>query len=291
MNEDLLDFQLSEYIFSTFTPELSEDIHTAFELMYGFELPEPETDFINLITTDTYDVQDNFISTLHTKLDYLLKEHHILLNDDATLTLKVQVLAGCFAVMFLEDYSFIINLLESDITEVEKFSAIIAEYSLLTEEDIMNNVAEIKPIFLKALSEFAYNKEAELNTDEETLSKEIIENTKLLKEIVGFETVGYLLLKDKVLTGLELESYIGFIDDVENIPNSTVDILTAHILSLILLTKDSLNGVLLTYRKSSHLLVKDTRLVTAVDVKLIELISKLTDYKRVKKEMVKNDQS
>lgn len=295
MTTDLLDFQLAEFISNTYTPELTEEIETAFELMYGFELPDPETDFINLITSDSYlatdDIQDQFTLLLHTKLDYLLNQHHLTLSEDATLSVKVQILSACFAVMYLEDYGYIINILESDITDIEKFSAIISEYSLLTTEDVLSNTIEVKPVFLKALSNFVYTRDSEVNTEIDTLSFEIIENTKLLRDIVGFETVGYMLLKDKVLTGLDIENYISFIGDVEDLPNSSVDVLAAHVLSIILLTKNSLNGVLLTYRKNSRLLVTDPHLVTAVDVKLIELIAKLIDYKKVKKESLAHDQS
>ena len=49
--DELLDFQLNDYINSTFTPELEEDISVAFQLLYAFELPDPETDFLNLITS------------------------------------------------------------------------------------------------------------------------------------------------------------------------------------------------------------------------------------------------
>jgi hypothetical protein len=49
-SDELLDFQLNDYINSTFTPELEEDISVAFQLLYVFELPDPEIDFLNPIT-------------------------------------------------------------------------------------------------------------------------------------------------------------------------------------------------------------------------------------------------
>ena len=52
--DELVDFQLNDYINSTFTPELEEDISVAFQLLYAFELPDPEIDFLNLITSDSY---------------------------------------------------------------------------------------------------------------------------------------------------------------------------------------------------------------------------------------------
>ena len=289
--DELLDFQLNDYINSTFTPELEEDISVAFQLLYAFELPDPEIDFLNLITSDSYldsnDMQDQFTLILHSKLDYLLSQHKLTLTDTSSLYIKTQILAACYALMYLEDYTHILITLESELSDLEKLSAILSEHSVLSEIDVLTSVTNIDPTFLSTLATYAYSKADEAITTEEELSTEIIENTKLLKQLVNFETLGYLLLKDRVTTNLSLENYINFIGGVETIPNPSLDVYATHIFSILLLTKNNLNGTLLTYRKYSHLLVTDPNLTTAVDVKLIELIAKLTDYKKAHKEAVK----
>ena len=290
-SDELLDFQLNDYINSTFTPELEEDISVAFQLLYAFELPDPEIDFLNLITSDSYldsnDMQDQFTLILHSKLDYLLSQHKLTLTDTSSLYIKTQILAACYALMYLEDYTHILITLESELSDLEKLSAILSEHSVLSEIDVLTSVTNIDPTFLSTLATYAYYKADEAITTEEELSTEIIENTKLLKQLVNFETLGYLLLKDRVTTNLSLENYINFIGGVETIPNPSLDVYATHIFSILLLTKNNLNGILLTYRKYSHLLVTDPNLTTAVDVKLIELIAKLTDYKKAHKEASK----
>ena len=289
--DELVDFQLNDYINSTFTPELEEDISVAFQLLYAFELPDPEIDFLNLITSESYldsnDMQDQFILILHSKLDYLLSQHKLTLTDTSSLYIKTQILAACYAMMYLEDYTHILVTLESDLSDLEKLSAILSEHSVLSEIDVLTSVTNIDPTFLSTLATYAYSKADEAITTEEELSTEIIENTKLLKQLVNFETLGYLLLKDRVTTNLSLENYINFIGGVETIPNPSLDVYATHIFSILLLTKNNLNGILLTYRKYSHLLVTDPNLTTAVDVKLIELIAKLTDYKKAHNEAIK----
>ena len=289
--DELLDFQLNDYINSTFTPELEEDISVAFQLLYAFELPDPEIDFLNLITSESYldsnDMQDQFILILHSKLDYLLSQHKLTLADTSSLYIKTQILAACYALMYLEDYTHILITLESELSDLEKLSAILSEHSVLSEIDVLTSVTNVDPSFLSTLATYAYSKADEAITTEEELSLEIIENTKLLKQLVNFETLGYLLLKDRVTTNLSLENYINFIGGPETIPNPSLDVYATHIFSILLLTKNNLNGILLTYRKHSHLLVTDPNLTTAVDVKLIELIAKLTDYKKAHKEAAK----
>ena len=290
-SDELLDFQLNDYINSTFTPELEEDISVAFQLLYAFELPDPEIDFLNLITSESYldsnDMQDQFTLILHSKLDYLLSQHKLTLTDTSSLYIKTQILAACYALMYLEDYTHILITLESDLTDLEKLSAILSEHSVLSETDVLTSVTNVDPTFLSTLATYAYSKADEAITTEEELSTEIIENTKLLKQLVNYETLGYLLLKDRVTTNLSLENYINFIGGPETIPNPSLDVYATHIFSILLLTKNNLNGILLTYRKYSHLLVTDPNLTTAVDVKLIELIAKLTDYKKAHNEAIK----
>ena len=289
--DELVDFQLNDYINSTFTPELEEDISVAFQLLYAFELPDPEIDFLNLITSESYldsnDMQDQFILILHSKLDYLLSQHKLTLADTSSLYIKTQILAACYAMMYLEDYTHILVTLESELSDLEKLSAILSEHSVLSEIDVLTSVTNVDPSFLSTLATYAYSKADEAITTEEELSSEIIENTKLLKQLVNFETLGYLLLKDRVTTNLSLENYINFIGGPETIPNPSLDVYATHIFSILLLTKNNLNGILLTYRKHSHLLVTDPNLTTAVDVKLIELIAKLTDYKKAHQEAAK----
>lgn len=287
-SDELLDFQLNDYINSTFTPELEEDISVAFQLLYTFESPDPETDFLNIITSESYldsnDIQDQFILILHSKLDYLLSQHKLALADTSSLYIKTQILAACYALMYLDDYTHILITLESELSDLEKLSAILSEHSVLSEIDVLTSVTNVDSTFLSTLATYAYSKADEAITTEEELSTEIIENTKLLKQLVNFETLGYLLLKDRVTTNLSLENYINFIGGPETIPNPSLDVYATHIFSILLLTKNNLNGILLTYRKYSHLLVTDPNLTTAVDVKLIELIAKLTDYKKAQKE-------
>ena len=289
--DELVDFQLNDYIKSTFTPELEEDISVAFQLLYAFELPDPEIDFLNLITSESYldsnDIQNQFILILHSKLDYLLSQHKLTLADTSSLYIKTQILAACYAMMYLEDYTHILVTLESELSDLEKLSAILSEHSVLSEIDVLTSVTNVDPSFLSTLATYAYSKADEAITTEEELSLEIIENTKLLKQLVNFETLGYLLLKDRVTTNLSIENYINFIGGPETIPNPSLDVYATHIFSILLLTKNNLNGILLTYRKHSHLLVTDPNLTTAVDVKLIELIAKLTDYKKAHQEAAK----
>lgn len=291
-DDDLLDFQLSDYITDTFTTELAEDINKAFELLYSFELQDVETPFLDLITSDSFkaqeDIQDNFTVILHEKLDYVIKEHGLTLIDNVSLSNKVQLLSALLLLMYLEDYSFILVTMESDDTDLEKLGYIISEYSNLHYQEFFSMVTDIAPGFLQKLKDYAYSKEELVITTPDESDKEIIDNLKLLVEMTGSVTIGSSLLKANVKPNLELNTYVSLIDDEDfSEVIKDIDSLSLNIFSILLLTRSNLNALLLIYRKNSHLFLDNINTVTSVEVKLIELLSKFLDFKRLKKESQK----
>lgn len=293
---DLIDFELSEYIDSTFTPEAADDIYTAFELLYSFQMEDVETDFINLITLDSYlskeDTQDQFIILLHSKLDDVINQHKLTLNDNVSLSIKVELLSVLLSIMYLEDYSFIATVLESDLSDIEILATIVEEYSTLKDFDILTSISEIDPIFFNRLKEFIYSKEDIVILDIEDSNTEAINNIKLLYEFINKETLGYQLVKDGISPNLTIEQYLAIIDDSNYFNNiKDIDTLSLNIFSLLLISQNSLNGLLLIYRKNNHLLLDNINTIAQVESKLIQLLSNFLDFKKAKQEGLKHDQN
>ena len=293
---DLIDFELSEYIDSTFTPEAADDIYTAFELLYSFQMEDVETDFINLITLDSYlskeDTQDQFIILLHSKLDDVINQHKLTLNDNVSLSIKVELLSVLLSIMYLEDYSFIATVLESDLSDIEILATIVEEYSTLKGFDILTSISEIDPIFFNRLKEFIYSKEDIVILDIEDSNTEAINNIKLLYEFINKETLGYQLVKNGISPNLTIEQYLAIIDDSNYFNNiKDIDTLSSNIFSLLLISQNSLNGLLLIYRKNNHLLLDNINTIAQVESKLIQLLSNFLDFKKAKQEGLKHDQN
>lgn len=293
---DILDFQLQDYIAETFTPELSEEIMKAFELLYGFELDDPEIDFLNIISLDNNrtqaDIQDLFIIELNTKLDYLLKEHGIIIDKDTRLYIKVEILSVLFMLMYLEDYTYIINIVETNNSSIEKVSSIVSEYSILTPEDVLVSIVDIDDIFISKLIEFIYSREDTATIIQDEANKETIENIKLLRELVNIDFIAYELLKSNVKPNLTIEQYLSIIGD-DKIFDTIKDLnrLTTEVFGLLLISRNSLNTLLLSYRKNSHILLSNVNMISTIEVRVIELLNKFIDFKQIKKESTRNDQN
>lgn len=259
-------------------------------------MEDVETDFINLITLDSYlskeDTQDQFIILLHSKLDDVINQHKLTLNDNVSLSIKVELLSVLLSIMYLEDYSFIATVLESDLSDIEILATIVEEYSTLKGFDILTSISEIDPIFFNRLKEFIYSKEDIVILDIEDSNTEAINNIKLLYEFINKETLGYQLVKDGISPNLTIEQYLAIIDDSNYFNNiKDIDTLSLNIFSLLLISQNSLNGLLLIYRKNNHLLLDNINTIAQVESKLIQLLSNFLDFKKAKQEGLKHDQN
>lgn len=293
---EILDFQLQEYITETFTPELTEDIIKAFELFHGFEIDDPEIDFLNIIMLNNNrtqaDTQDIFIIKLHEKIDYILKEHGIYINAEARLYIKVQILSALYMLMYLEDYSYILTTLEMSNTPIEKVSLILSEYSALVEEDVLMVIINVEQSFISKLKEFAYSREDISTITQEESNKETIQNVKLLRELVNVDFIAYELLKSNVRPNLTIQQYLAIIGNEELLKTiKNIDKLAIEIFGLLLISRNSLNNILLNYRKNSHILLDNVNIISTIETKIIELLNKLIDFKRIKEESIRNDQN
>lgn len=285
-----VDFQLTEYIDENFLPEKAEIIHEAFDLLLLFKENNHESEYIDLINQSSYldnnDIQDSIIVKLNQHLNELIEAHKLYINDTDDIRYKVHVLNALYLIMHLEDYSFIITTLETDLTDIEKLSRILAEYCLLSEEDIMSLFNQVDPVFMKLLNQYALDKESVAIIDSDESDQTVINNLKLLNRMHKDTTLlGVQLLKSNIKPNLEIQTYVTLLDNQYDFNNiSDIDSLSLNIFSLLLISRSNLNGLLHLYRKNSHLLLNNINTVSAVESKLIQYLSQFLDRKKIEQE-------
>lgn len=284
--------QIQEFIDRTFLPEKIELINKAFELFYLFNLKDSETDFVNLVTRDNYidvnELQDTFVTLLNNKLDQLIEAHTITLIETDDIGFKVELLNALFMIMYLEDYSFISIILETELTELEKLSKIISEYSLLDEISVIANIIKVSSDFFIKLETYVNSKENVIVEPIEA-TEDTIDNIKLAIKCFGSENIlAADLLRNNIRPCCELSIYLNVLKDIYDFNNiKDHDKLALDVFSLLLLTRSGLNGVLLLYRKNSNLLFTDINTITIIENKIISLINKFLDFKKILKEAKK----
>ncbi len=288
-----MDELLSVFIETYFSEESQESIHKCFGLFEFYEYNQAFSGFIDIanmhgnVSSDT--LKDQFTSELHSKLDYVLEQHTIKMVDTATIENKIEILTSLAHIQNLEDYSGIARTLETFASDEEQLASILSESTLMDETEIMTLISEFSPSLLVTLKKFVEIKEQERANANEP-HYDVIKNMRLFCQYSSDNTVGAVLSKSGILLGDRFETYLNYTADAfEELlqTNKSPDTLAANFLSILYLSVDGLNSPLLVYRKYSLQLLKDLQLVGEVEVKLLEHISKFTEYKKVEHEKTK----
>ena len=223
-------------------------------------------------------VQDQFINELNIKLDYVLQQHTIVLNNDSTISQKNEILTGLARLQHLEDYTGVINTLESLEPDEEQLATILSDVCSLDVSTVMELVESFDPSILEVLKRYIYQKEAENETKVDADLK-LIEGFKVFNEAIGKDNVGTKLLESGVISGQKFETYLPFAEDsivVERNPDKTAE----NFLSLLILSIDGYNSPITVYRKYSYQILQNLNTVSDIEVRVLNLISKYSELKK-----------
>lgn len=285
---DVLDFQIQDYIEATFIDSKKETVYKAFSLLYAFQLEDPEYKYIEILSRDSVsdDAQDNFLRTLDMHVYEALSDHGVIVNAESTLYDRVEILSGIFLLSYLEDYTYVLTVLDSYFSPIEKIGRLLSECCLLNEIEVLDQLESVDDHFLDAVRALATDREDVAIVDFDESKDIIVRNLKDYNELHP-DTIGYTLLKDDIAIGISIDNYLALLDG--SIDFNTIrdkDLLATQIFSLLLLSRSGINGLLLLYRKYSMMFLDDINTISEVEARLIHLLKELLDHKKFKEEQI-----
>lgn len=283
-----MDELLLIFLDTYFTDEYAEEVSKSFDLFDFYEYSQAFSGLIDIAndqgTISTDDLKDRFVLELHVKLDYILQQHTIKLIPEATLTQKNEILTSLGHLQKLEDYTGVIRLLESLENDEEILSTIISDSTLMDKTEVMSIIESFSPSVLTSLKQYIYTQEDSVPKD--TPRFDILTNIKLFSNFVNGNALGVKLVQSGVLVGQRFFEYLTFIKD-DIVVKGQEDLTVSNILSLLYISTDGFNSPLLVYRKYSYNILQDLNLVSKIEVKLLEQISKYTEFKKAHHESSK----
>lgn len=281
-----MDELLEIFVENYFTEELKSEIQRSFNLFDFYNYVQAYTGFVDIINDqsqqDNDTMRDRFILEVHKKLDFLLEQHTIIMNSEADIFEKNEVLLALAHIQRLEDYTGIIRLLESLEPDEVQFSEIISELSQLVPEKILLIVESFSPTLLKNLKQFIYSKE---NEEVEEPNIPLIENMKFFVKRYGENNVGAQMFGFNTILGEKFSTYLPYIE--KELVGDDDQQTALNILSVIYMSLEGYNSPLLVFRKYSYRLLQDLNRVSRVETKLLNIIADFTDYKKVEVEKLK----
>lgn len=269
-----MDNLIVAYIANYFTEDMQYELYKSFNIIEAYEYNDPYSMLINILTVELEDDDKKtiFLGRITFMLNEILENHTIVLTDEATFSETNTIADTLYNIQHLEDYSAIIELLESLETSDIILATILADHCGLSATKIMSIIDSYDDEVLVKLKAFIYAKE---ESDIEPMDVTAIRSKAILFfDKYGKDNAGYALIEGNVDLGLPFETYITMIGD-SSITNSTIDQLAINLLSVILLSKEGSNDPLMTFRNHSELLVGDMKTINAVDSKILSLLTRL----------------
>lgn len=283
------------YIKNTFNDNVQYLIYETFRLLDEFNLGDKESDFIELIMynefIDDNTLQDSFINELNININNIIEAHGIILNQhEVSLQEKIYILDVLNQLQYLNDYTEVLSILESDLDSIEKLSEICSQLSLLRKLDIYRIIENIDNNTLDTLKSFIYGKVTNtdiLNSKYSDKQKNIINNIKLFKQYLDIKNLtvqpaGIQMVEMYVRVGMLFENYLEYINDnVIDLNNTKTTSL--NILSILLISLDGSTNPLLLFKQYSNKIIDDMKYITPIYNQLVIYNSEFEKFKAEKK--------
>ena len=277
---------LEDYTEETFYPDYVNEINRSFDLLDKFNYTDIYSPFVAILME--YDisppesVKDRYLSQLFKMLDEVLLAHKLSLDYNVSLYIRNEFLDALYSFQYLNDYSSIQSILETEKDTKEKFSEIISYLSSLSETQCLDSINEFDDDLINNIREYVLQKNESTETTHEEYIKEnqpILDNIILFKKYLKDKNAtGFDFIKSGVMVGLPFKSYLNtfknHFDENVNEDNAI------NLVSLLLISKDGFHDTLTTYNTYVSEFVHDTLSITKMSSFTLKIIDQFQTYKR-----------
>jgi len=254
--------------------------------MNDFEYKDPCGVFIDLLNNANFksneDLYDTFIIEVNKILDFILKEHEIIVTKETTLYEKNELLSSLLLIQDLEDYTPIARVLESLEPDADQLSSILGDLCMLDQTKLLEIIEWFNPNILFKLKEFVAIKEELRETSNDNNNLDLISGLRLFFKCFEGFSLGKILLENNCIIGAKFADYLKFVES--DIIMDSNEVTALNIYSVLIISSDGYNTPLLTYRKHSYELLQDLNKVSKIEVILLQLISKFEEYRKAQSE-------
>lgn len=281
---------IHSFIENHFSEEMQDEVRASFMLLEAFNSTEVSERLEDILYDGNYDdtdqIEQNFLECIDHYLDILLEKHQVVLKD-TSLEAKNQIIAVLYQLQRLEDPVPPLRILETDLSNEEKFSKIVSSYSELDEVDVLDYLESVAQPTLDRLQDFLYQQEEDIQNrtsliEPKTEKEMLIRNLRDFFTLHGTESLGYSMIESGIEPGYSFSTYYSFVK--KHLIGSNDASTAKNILGLLFLAMDTWNEPLESYRKYSEEILETTDRTMKVEVELTNLLNRLREYQKAKDE-------
>ena len=269
--------ELEYFIDTYFIEENKKIVLESFDILEDLEVDYNDT-FISIMMTesevDNVQLVDSFKLTLENMITDALKQHGIVVSEEADLDFKNKIMHAIINLPFYDGKEDINAVLDSPEEPNYKFADMVDHVCDLPLMTIYTKIESVNPDIFKRISEL-FNKslikidEDELNKQE--LSNKIIAKLKNIKTFTKYDkALGYTLVNNSMILGSDFSQYTTYAD--KHFEYLNVDEIAIEVFVLLTMSNEGFEKPLITFRKYSQNLFSDLDKITKIDVKLNNLV-------------------
>jgi len=231
-----MDIEIIDYMKVTFSPEMAESFEKSFELFNRFNLEDYilpfDSIYMEVDNFDTTYIQQRFIETMENTIRDLLNNHGIFVSDDATHDTLNAILEAILDIEYYEDIDMVLSIMDSEVSDEEKFSEVLALLSTVEQEEYMNAIERVNPGLIRTITTlFNGRKQAAeiLQTPESVTIKAKAEWVKRLFSLTSTEfrdcklSILFPKLEEGLRFNMEFDFYYNLLwGDVSHLTNADI---------------------------------------------------------------------
>lgn len=267
----------------TFADEVVDNIRKSFSLFEAYDYQDAYQGMYEIATDESSTTIDSrmslFIIELCSQLDFIVKQHLILVDDDTTLKQRLVLLDALYRLQHLESYAAIDAILGSEQDPIDKMSLILEDLTEYDQGYFLTILKEVDRRSIFLLEKFV---ETKLSPEEtKPVDKKLIERIKLFNHTLGKENIGCAMVEAGMAVGYPFDVYLPFISN--DILDDSDEVTALNILSVLYITDTQYGQMVQVFREVADKLMPIDK-VGNVEGYIFKFLSRLDDQQKVQNE-------
>lgn len=269
--------ELSIFINENYSLEKQGLFNKAFSVFEDYSIEDHDVSFLELISEfdsrDYLDIIDNFESLIRNLLIDTCKQQGVILVEDCSLEILLEITAGLFDIQYYENKEDIIKCIEVDSESEEKLSNILNMVTLLSVDNLLLNIESVDSnIFNLILETCSYSDSNETESEELTKSdKDIVFKLKEFREFCKDpELIAFKIIRKGFRVKLSFDFYNRYLKNMVT-DFSNLEQVAKEYFAVLIMAKESYLNPINHFRKISSTINEDITLITKLDIQISKI--------------------
>ena len=275
---------LVAYAQENFHESVVGQFQQAAALMEEYNVTEFQDDLMGLVARmesyEPLELSDLFYTRVYTYVKQVIEAHDIRLDDEAELSVLLQIADGIKNLETWQDHDGIVNVLNGPANPEETLAVLLNMVTLLGQGQVALSVPNVSVSFLEKLEEI-HSQESDKADTEAEHNFELIAQLKLVKEYINYdEALGFKMVRSGYRLGAPIQYYLDRLKKhTELLEDKQV---SKELFVLLFMASDTYQDYSIVISELLGKLYDDLNRISAVNTQLKTLLSGFVQFKLAK---------